>query len=399
MNTLPDHLVDAPTRFNPDNGKRFSRIAFGLGSVFTVISLFGAIRDIGQFAHSWLFAFAFAFTISVGALFWTILHNSTDSEWGVLVRRQMENLATGLWVLPIAFVPLVLFCGPSLWKWWHIPSGVDVLLDLKSAFLNKPSFCVRSAFYFFALGYLAFALRRESVLQDESGCSSHTFRLRRLSISGLPILAVCLTFAAVDWLMALDHHWFSTMWGVYVFAGSAGSSMALLVILVAWLRRSGYLRQTSVEHFHVMGKFLLAFTVFWAYVGFSQYMLIWYANIPEETIYFKVRNTGGWHTLSTVLVIGRFFVPFPILLFQSSKKSTPILLSVCAWIVVMQLLDVYLIVMPALKPDGFSPSILDVTCLVAVCALCAGVFLRSLRCSALFPLRDPRLSGSISLYN
>ncbi|MEK0445194.1 MAG: hypothetical protein RLZZ399_515 [Verrucomicrobiota bacterium] len=399
MNTLPDDLAEGPTQFSSAHGKRVSRIAFGLCGLFTAISFFGATRDIRQFSHSWLFAFAFAFTISVGALFWTILHNSTDSEWGVLVRRQMENLSSGLWVLPIAFIPLVLFCAPSLWKWWQTPSGVDVLLDLKSAFLNKSFFCVRSALYFLSLGYLAFALRRHSVLQDASGSSFHTYRVRRLSISGLPILAVCLTFAAVDWLMALDHHWFSTMWGVYVFAGSAGSSMALLVILVAWLRRSGYLLQINVEHFHVMGKFLLAFTVFWAYVGFSQYMLIWYANIPEETIYFKVRNTGGWHVLSTLLVIGRFFIPFPILLFQSSKKKAPILLPVCAWIILMQLLDVYLIVMPALKPDGFSPSFLDATCLIAVCTLCVGVFFRSLRRSALFPLRDPRLGGSVSLHN
>ncbi len=145
--------------------------------------------------------------------------------------------------------------------------------------------------------------------------------MRKLGIAGIPIFAFALTFSAFDWLMGLDYKWGSTMWGVYIFAGSAGSSMSLLVLLVTWLRSKGYLKGVTIEHYHIMGKLMLAFCIFWAYIGFSQYMLIWYANIPEETEYFIRRNIASWHALSTLLVVGRFFLPLPLLLLQWTKKT------------------------------------------------------------------------------
>jgi len=199
--------------------------------------------------------------------------------------------------------------------------------------------------------------------------------------------------------MGLDYHWFSTMWGVYIFAGALGSSMALLVLVVTALRNAGYLVAVNKEHYHVMGKFMLAFTVFWAYIGYSQYMLIWYANIPEETIYFKIRNTESWHFLSTVLVVGRFFVPFLFLLFQSTKKSVKVICSVAAWMIVMEVLDIYVVVLPSLHQTGISPSIYDVAALAAVGGAAAGMYFRRLISSEVFPSRDPRLAGSLNLHN
>ena len=145
--------------------------------------------------------------------------------------------------------------------------------------------------------------------------------MRKLGIAGIPIFALSLTFGAFDWLMGLDYNWVSTMWGVYIFAGAAGSSMSLLVLLVTWLRNKGYLKGVTLEHYHIMGKLMLAFCIFWAYIGFSQYMLIWYANIPEETEYFIRRNIASWHTLSTLLVVGRFFLPFPLLLLPVDQED------------------------------------------------------------------------------
>lgn len=199
--------------------------------------------------------------------------------------------------------------------------------------------------------------------------------------------------------MGLDYHWFSTMWGVYIFAGALGSSMALLVLVVTALRRSGYLGPVSKEHYHVMGKFMLAFTVFWAYIGYSQYMLIWYANIPEETIYFKIRNTESWHLLSTALVVGRFFVPFAFLLFQSTKKNIRVICGVAAWMLVMEILDMYVIVLPSLHQTGVSPSIYDLAALAAVGGSASGLYFRRLISSNVFPSRDPRLAASLNLHN
>ena len=183
--------------------------------------------------------------------------------------------------------------------------------------------------------------------------------MRKLGVAGIPAVALGITFSGVDWLMGLDHHWFSTMWGVYLFAGAAGSSMSLLVIIVTLLKRLGYLKVVNLEHYHTMGKYMLAFTIFWAYIGYSQYMLIWYANIPEETIYFRLRNTGTWWYFSTFLVVGRFFLPLPVLLMQATKKAPQYLVLVAGWILCMQLVDIYVVVMPVLNKTGWKFSIFD----------------------------------------
>jgi hypothetical protein len=200
--------------------------------------------------------------------------------------------------------------------------------------------------------------------------------------------------------MSLNYKWFSTMWGVYIFAGAAGSSMSLLVLVISALRRAGYLQQVvTVEHYHIMGKWMLAFSVFWAYIGFSQYMLIWYANIPEETQYFIARNTESWWALSTILVLGRFFGPFGILLMQSIKKHPHQLCWVAGWIVCMQALDIYIIILPALHGTGVHLSLWDFVPLIGMGATLAFVYLRIVGKTSLFPVRDPRLIESLKLVN
>jgi hypothetical protein len=224
--------------------------------------------------------------------------------------------------------------------------------------------------------------------------------MRKLSFVGLPLFALCLSFGAFDWLMSLNWHWFSTMWGPYIFAGTAGSSMALLVLVTAALQRAGYLKGVvTIEHYHIMGKWLLAFTVFWAYIGFSQYMLYWYANIPEETQYFIVRNTESWNVLSWFLVIFRFFVPFALLLPRATKTNLTWLCCIAGWIVCMQLLDMYVIVLPALHGTGVHLSILDFLPLITIGGILAFFYLRIVGKTSLFPVRDPRLIESLRLTN
>ncbi|MCS7009169.1 MAG: hypothetical protein NZL93_04440, partial [Chthoniobacterales bacterium] len=258
-----------------------------------------------QFAYSWLFAFYVFFTICLGGLFWILVHHAVDAEWSVVVRRQLENLATLIPVLAILFIPLI-FVAPKIWYWMTYPPGKDIILDLKSAYLNKPFFWARAVFYFMFFSLCAYLLSKFSRAQDSTGNPKFTVWNRRVTFTSLPIFAICLTFAAIDWLMGLDFHWFSTMWGVYIFAGSALSSMCVLVLVVTGLRSVGYLKVVTIEHYHIMGKLMFAFTIFWAYISFSQYMLIWYANIPEETVYYLIRNIESWNTLQIVLVVGHF---------------------------------------------------------------------------------------------
>jgi hypothetical protein len=275
----------------------------------------------------------------------------------------------------------------------------DSLLALKQPYLSVWFFTLRLVFY---LGFFTLASRyyREmSVAQDENGSPVFTIRMRRWSYIAILLMGLSLTFSAVDWLMGLDFHWFSTMWGVYIFAGCAQSSMAAAILIVYLLRNAGYLKPLNGEHAHIMGKLLLAFTVFWAYIAFCQYLLIWYANIPEETIFFLNRNIGSWTYLSMFLIAGHFVFPFIYLLAQYPKKSFGSLSVICVWILMMHAVDLFWIIMPQIHPAGITLHWLDLTCFIGLGCLAAFFFLRSLGRVALFPARDPRLMDCVKLTN
>jgi len=287
-----------------------------------------------------------------------------------------------------------------LYAWMDIPRGVEAVLDSKRAYLNWSFFLVRAVLFLGFFAFASLALRRFSVRQDKDGNPRFTIWMRKVAFISLPMFALCLTFGAFDWLMSLNYHWFSTMFGVYIFAGAAGSSMSLLVLVITALRQAGYLKDVvTLEHYHIMGKWMFAFCVFWAYIGFGQYMLIWYANMPEETQYFITRNTESWWALSMLLVIGRFFIPFGILLLRSIKKEPHRLCIVAGWIVRMQMLDMYIIVLPALHGTGVHLSIWDLLSLIAIGATLGFVYLRIVPRTSLFPVRDPRLIESLNLVN
>ena len=317
------------------------------------------------------------------------------------MRRIWENTTTLFPFLALVFLPLLFpDCRESLWKWWNAPApGVSESFDAKRGYLSHGFFLFRYVGYFVVLGVIAYVLRSRSVEAGYRWRRPAHLIMRKLGVTGIPVMALCLTFGAFDWLMGLNYKWFSTMWGVYIFAGAAGSGMSLTVIIVTVLRSRGYLKPVNLEHYHIMGKYMLAFTIFWAYIGFSQYMLIWYANIPEETIYFRVRNTESWQLLSLSLVIGRFFLPFPILLTQWIKKQPARLCIVAAWILLMQFLDIYVIVLPSLHPYGFSPSVFDFFAFIGIGGIAVWLWLRVLPTAYLFPTRDPRLAASLNLTN
>jgi hypothetical protein len=395
------HVLPAPEGeyFESDRFAGLSILLGLVGIVGLVLSFVGAYLSPVQFSFSWLFAFAYFFTLCVGCLFWTIVHHVTDAEWSVVVRRQLENIASLLPLMAVFFLP-VLIWRKNLYQWMNVPPGTDPALDAKHAYLNVGFFLVRSILYFVILAGAAVLLRRFSTRQDRDGNPQFTIKMRKVAFPALLLFAMSLSFAAFDWFMGLNYHWFSTMWGVYIFAGTAGSSMSLLVLVITALRRAGYLKDVvTMEHYHIMGKWMLAFTVFWAYIGFSQYMLYWYANIPEETQYFLTRNTESWNVLSTFLVIGRFFIPFAILLLRSVKKKATTLCAIAGWILLMQLLDIYIIILPALHGTGLHLSILDFLPLIGIGGTLGFFYLRLVGKSSLFPVRDPRLIESLRLTN
>jgi hypothetical protein len=381
---------------------RFSGLSVLLGLIaFVALALCGAgaAIDPTQLSFSWLFAFAFYFTLCAGCFFWTIVHYATDADWSVVVRRQLENIAVLLAVMAVFFLPILLL-RHHLYEWMNIPPGKEATLDSKRAYLNWNFFVLRAVVFFGFFIIASQLLRRLSVRQDKDGNPKFTIWLRKVAFTSLPMFALFLTFGAFDWLMSLNYRWFSTMFGVYIFAGAAGSSMSLLVLVITALRNAGYLKDVvTKEHYHIMGKWMLAFCVFWAYIAFGQYMLIWYANMPEETQYFLTRNTESWWALSMLLVIGRFFGPFAILLLRSIKKNPHQLCYVAGWIVFMQMLDMYIVVLPALHGTGVHLSLWDFIPLIGIGASLGFVYLRIVGKTSLFPVRDPRLVESLKLVN
>jgi hypothetical protein len=381
---------------------RFAPLSFLLAIVGIVglgLSVVGAFVNPHQFSFSWLFSFAFYFTVLAGCFFWIIVHHVVDAEWSVVVRRQLENLAMLIAVMAVFFIPIVIY-RHHLYEWMNIHPGHDPVLDAKRGYLNWHFFLVRAIFYFVFFISATLLFRRLSIGQDRDGNPGFTINMRRLAFVSLPLFGLSLTFGAYDWLLGVDYHWFSTMWGVYIFAGAAGSSMSLLVLVITALRKAGYLRETvTEEHYHIMGKWMLAFCVFWAYIGFSQYMLIWYANMPEETEYFIRRNTESWNAMSLLLVIGRFFIPFALLLMQGLKRKPARLCIIAGWLVLMQMLDIYIVILPALHGTGVAVSIWDFPPLIGMGATLASFFLWIARRSSLFPNRDPRLLESLHIVN
>lgn len=399
------------------------------------LGFFGEQRQ-QEFAYSWLFAFFFYFTLTNGGIFWTMLQHISNSGWSVAVRRMFENLAGNIkWMLifalPFILIPKV---QNSLWEWMAIhreaahhgsaDHGTSVtqdglhhmaaadphvhLLVEKFGYLNIPFWTFRAFFYFAFLIGVTYLLRKWSIKQDTDGDFKHTFRMRALCAFPLLIYALSVTFSAVDWVMALDYSWFSTMWGVYIFAGGAWASMALTIIALNYIKANGYLKKiVSEEHYHLMGKLLFAFTVFWAYIAFSQFFLIWYANITEETRFFVLRNTGGWWHLSNILVWCHFVVTFVLLLSAGRKKKTATMSWLCLWILAMHFIDLYWLIIPERGPSLTHGASLwcagsgwgDFFAFIGIGGVVGWAYLRRLAKASLYPCRDPRLLESVTAVN
>jgi hypothetical protein len=353
-----------------------------------------------QFFFSWLVAYLFFLSLALGALFFVLIQYAVQGSWGIVVRRVGETVFATIPLLAVLFLPL-LFGLDELYT-WAVPgaSERDALLEWKSPFLNVPFFLIRALIYFTCWSGIALLYYRLSRGQDATGDPAVSARLRRLAGPSLIVLALTTTFASFDWIMSLTPHWFSTMFGVYFFAGAFVGFIALLSVAAAAMRQPGLLDTAiSAEHLHDIGKFLFAFTAFWAYIAFSQFFLIWYANIPEETIWYKARLEGSWQAVSILLLVGHFVAPFFYLMGRAVKRRGATLAAGGAWLLAMHFVDLYWLVMPTLHPAGLRPALLDVAAFVAIggCFVAATGWL--LGRQALVPLGDPRLPESLAFEN
>jgi hypothetical protein len=350
-----------------------------------------------RFLFAYLTSWLFVTSLSCGALAWLMLHHLTGADWSVALRRLMENLTRPLPWIALGFVPVAVNLK-SVYEWAD-PARMasDPELLRKAPWLNPQFFLIRSGFYLLAWVGLAWILGRLSDRQDRTGDPALTSAMRKVSALGLIILAASTSFAAFDWIMSLDPHWISTMFGVYFWVGSLLGSLAVLIVAVIGLRCLGDLRlPVSVEHLHDLAKLLFSFVVFWAYIAFSQYFLIWYANLPEETKWYIARRSGSWNALSWGLCFGHFVVPFLVLLFRWIRRDLFWMAFMAAWILVFHYLDLYWLVMPACNSEGSPPSGLDISIFLSVVFLYAASVSFASRRRALVPVGDPRLRESIA---
>lgn len=398
--THHDHARQADSFFLPAETWTRGRNGFAfvalIGWTATVAGFF---LDRKEFFPSYLVAFVFFLTIALGAAFYVMVQHLTGSAWSVTVRRLMESLMRSLPLFIPLFVPLA-FGIHDLYHWSHAEAAQDPILSQKLSYLNEKWFLIRNAGVLIVLSFFATRLWWHSRRQDDNGSLHHTFAAEKWSAPGVIVLFLGGSVLAFDLVMSLDPHWFSTMFGVIFLAGGALAFMATLIIASLALRSGGYLTHTiNEEHYHDMGKWLFALTVFWAYVSFSQYMLIWYGNLPEEIMWFKHRTEGSWMAVAALLIVGHFLVPFFTLMPRAMKRRRGVLGFFAGWMLLMHFFDLYWQIMPTFHKHGFAFSWVTLAAMAAVGGSAGLVFWSGFREKPLIPVGDPRLKQALAFHN
>ena len=389
-------------------------LAFGLAGIAVTFAGF-FIAGASKVAAAWLVACVFFTAISLGMLFLVMIHHIFDSGWSTVVRRQLEHGIDAFKWLALLFLPLVLlswFYKPDLlWKWMnpafdfaaiggHGTVGEDPLWVKKAGYLNMEFFTIRFAIFFGSWILLAHIFRRNSFSQDSDGDPKWTVSSRNWSAAGLFLAALTATFAAFDWLKSLEYHWFSTMYGVWFFASSMRAALSVTALIVIYLMTRQGRGVMLTSHLYDVGKLMFAFTVFWAYITFSQYFLIWNANIPEETFWFNIREMGNWKIVGFAILFGHFAFPFLYLLSYRVKITRSLLAPIAIWILTFVLIDFFFNIMPFKKdetgtPLPFSISIWNISALLGVGGVWLWSYIRSFGTTKLIPIRDPRIVESL----
>jgi hypothetical protein len=391
--------IAAASPASPALDPKWRRLPLILVAIGAVLGLIGVFSNPKQFGFSYLLAFMFFLSIALGGLFFTLLHHLFDASWSVATRRVNEHLA---WLLPVMFIlwlPIGALGPKFIYSWMQVDPHLDHALHAKQPIFTLPWFYAISIGLFVVWTWLVWNLRRNSLEQDKTGAAINTYKMRFHSGYGIFAFAFTLTGAVIFWVMALEYQWYSTMYGVYYFAESAWTAAATLYVIVLVLARSGPLRPVVTRNtLHCMGLVWFAFTVFYAYIHFSQYFLQWNANMPEETFWYVERQTGSWKQIGLLLIIGHFAVPFLALARIDTKLNPTVMIPLAVWVWLMHYCDMSFNIMPVIHKEGFAPSYLDFACLLFVGGLLAEVFIRYFRAHPPYPIRDPRLGECLGVH-
>ena len=384
-----------------------------IGLALTALGL--AVSPAQHVALSYLVGFTYWTAVCIGMLLLTLIHHVTDAGWSTVIRRQYEHGLSAFKWLAVLFLPLLIcaWMKPGLiWPWMDKANiihgghtvGADPLYVKKEGFLNLKMFTGMTIAFFLIWTWLAARLRKASFSQDLDGDVKWTFMNRRTAAFGIVLTALSLTFAAIYWMKSLEYHWFSTMYGVWFFANCVRGGLVYAVVITCWLyNRGDYKGIFNTGHFHALVALAFAFVVFWGYVTFSQYFLIWNANVPEETFWYNIRESGDWWYVGMLILFGHFFVPFLAWLRYRNKSERKPALIISLWVGTIILVDLCYNVLPALKDHEGQPlpflsiNLLWVlTSVIGVGGICAWSYLRSFPTTKLIPIRDPRIVESLT---
>jgi hypothetical protein len=384
-----------PDRLMPELA-RYQRQLLIAGGAGAVVSLVGLFVDRRQFFQSYLMAFMLLLGATLGSLALGMIHQLSGGAWGVVTRRIFGAASRVLPVLTLLYLPLLLGLH-DLYEWTHHEVvEADPILSGKSVYLNTPFFLARTALYFVVWNAIAYFLNRWSLDQDRSPDPRIALRMQWLSGGGLVAYGLTVTFASFDWVMSLDPHWFSTIYGVLFMGGQGLTALAFLVIALAWLSRREPLNTIVVPgHFHDLGNLMLAFVMLWAYFSFSQYLIIYSGNLPEEITWYTRRLSTGWRVIGIGLIVFHFALPFLILLSRSVKRSPHLLVKVAIGVIVVRLIDLFWLIAPELHRDGFALSWLDLLLPVSLGCIWLACFIWQLRGRPLLPLHDPQFPETL----
>ena len=382
-------------------GHAFSRwplpaLVVGLGALMLVAAGKHTLPFFLSFHLSWLFYLS----LGMGAVFFVLIQFATKAQWSVVVRRLAEHVGASLPLFLLLYAVMV-WGGPFIYSSWMSPEAqADPAIAAKGWYLSPLPFYIRGLVYLVLFTLVGRIFARYSLKQDKTADPYITLRLQNLSYPALAVLGFAVTFAAFDWIMSLSPLWYSTIFGIYFFTGCYVSFLAALIVLTKVLQGAPLLRSViSVEHFHDLGKLLFGHTCFWAYAAFAQYLLIWYGNLPEETIWYAVRQHEGWFGIWTLLCLGHFVLPFVLLVGRKAKRSPRFLTIMAVWILAMHYVDLYWLVYPSLFPEGPVWGINEALWLVGIGGLFVAFIALRIKNSPAIPLGDPRLKHSLDYHN
>jgi hypothetical protein len=371
-----------------------AQIAGIAGALLTALGFF--LTSPNQFYRSYLWSYIFVVALSLGPLVWLMLQYVTGGAWGVVIRRPCEAAARTIPLVAVMFLPVLIGIN-NLYPWAHANIvAADPDLQHKQPYLNVPFFLIRTAVYFAGWIFLSWYFNRWSDAEDREGNARAHEKMTTLAGPGLLFWGFSVTFMVIDWILSLDPKWFSTIFGMLFIANQALTSMAFLIALMVLL---SYRRPMSeiltARHLHDLGKFLLALVMVWAYFSFSQFLIIWAGNLPEEIPWYLTRLNGGWEYVALALVLGHFALPFALLLSRDLKRNFKLLAGIAVFILFMRSVDIYWLVAPNFSKISFHVSWMDITTPIGLVGIWLAYFLTQLEKRPLMPPNDPNLEEAL----